>query len=185
MVWKKSLLTVGALAVLLMGISTADAHTRKGTWQLQGGAAFSSSSGDLYGGETRTNFTMSPGVHYFVVDKLMLGARAPVSKTKQGDVSTTSLYFGPAAAYYFGADDATTNPYLGAGVFYRQETFESGGGPVDYSQNGSSIGVMGGMALFLREYLALQPELSVNFESLEGTTGTTFMFGIGLAGFLY
>ena len=185
MMRRNSLLIAGVLAVMLFTLTTAQAHTRSGTWTLQGAAAFSSSNGDLYGDDSRTAFAMSPGVHYFLMDKFALGIEMPLATVKHGDVSRTSMYIGPSAEYYLGDVDATTNPYLGAGIFVRSESLNIDGPGGNVSSNGSDFAFKGGLAVFLREYLAIKPELSLHLESLEEETGTTLQFGVGLAGFLY
>ena len=174
--------------MLLISIGTADAHVRQGTWLLQGTAAFSSSSGDLYGNETLTTFSLSPTVHYFIINKLALGGKLDVVSRSQGNNSNTSLFVGPSVRYFLAKDtDAYLNPYLGAAILLRSMSSETTIGNTTYKSDasGSSIQLSAGLAWFLKEHLALTPELSFNLESLEGNSGTTIMLGVGLAGFLY
>ena len=188
MTWRRTILTVSVLAALLIVAATASAHTREGTWVIQGAASVSSASGDLYGNENATQLSMSPGVHYFIIDKLAIGAEAPVQSFHQGDVTRTSMYIGPSAAYYFGDLDANVHPYLGAGVFvqsYSNKEALGNGLSISDNRTGTSVSFKGGVALFLREYLAISPELAVNLESLDGVSGTSINFGLSLAGFLY
>ena len=176
------------LALLLIGLQTADAHVRKGTWELQGTVSFSSSSGELYNDESLTVFSLSPAVHYFVINKLALGGKLDVVSRSQGNSSNSSLFIGPSVRYFLARDlDAHVNPYLGAAILLRSMSEETtvGNTTYKYDASGSSIQLSAGLAWFLHEHLALTPELSVNLESLEGESGTTIMLGMGLAGFLY
>ena len=185
--WRTFVLGV-TVAVLAISAIQADAHTRKGTWELQGTVAFSSSSGDLYGNETYSVISVAPAVHYFVINKLAIGGKLDILSVSQGDDSRTSLFIGPSVQYFLARDhDAVVNPYLGAAILLRSESTENQVGNVTVSTDasGSAIQLAAGLAWFLREHLALTPELSVNLESLEGNSGTTIMLGAGLAGFLY
>lgn len=188
MKWKTFVLTLGTLSVLLLSIGTADAHVRKATWLLQGTAAFSSSSGDLYGNESLTTISLSPTVHYFIINKLAVGGKLDVVSRSQGNNSNSSLFIGPSVRYFFARDmDATVNPYLGGAILLRSMSSETTVGNTTFKSDasGSSIQIAAGLAWFLKEHLALTPELSINLESLEGNSGTTIMLGVGLAGFLY
>lgn len=177
-----------AIGVLALTSIKADAHVHKKTWILQGTVGFSSSSGDLYGDETMTVVSVAPTVHYAVIDKLALGGVLNILSTDQGNFSRTSFYIGPSLRYFFGENlkhRGTVNPYLGAAVLLRTESFDDGN-PItnDEDRSGSAIQLAGGFAWYLRDALAITPELSINLESLEGESGTTIMLGAGLAGFL-
>lgn len=182
-------LGVMALAVLVLSATSADAHVMKKTWILQGNAAFSSSSGDLYGDDALTVISLAPTAHYTFMDKLALGGKLDLTSRSHGDVSNTSLMIGPSARYFFGKDKdphtGSFNPYLGAAVLLRSMSFDDGNPATnEESQSGSAIQLAGGLAFYLSNTFAITPELSFNLESMEGESGTTIMLGIGLAGFL-
>ena len=143
MKWKTITLTLGTLSVLLISIGTADAHVRQGTWLLQGTAAFSSSSGDLYGNETLTTFSLSPTVHYFIINKLALGGKLDVVSRSQGNNSNTSLFVGPSVRYFLAKDtDAYLNPYLGAAILLRSMSSETTIGNTTYKSDASGSSIL-------------------------------------------
>jgi hypothetical protein len=178
------LIPMSAVALLLALALPASAHIRQGTTVLQGNAFLSSSSGNLYNDNTITTFSLAPAVRYFVIDHFAVGGQMALAYSKQGPAHNTNFELGPSAAYYFGGLDSRTISYLGGSVLFRTFSSESASN-ISTSENGTAISLFGGLAAFLTEHLAVTPELAVNFESLGGNTGTTVMFGVGLAGFLY
>lgn len=110
-----------------------------------------------------------------------------IENVQQGDVSSTSFQLGPSAQYCFGDVDATTIPYMGAGLFYRAISSKNvvNGRTFKTDDSGTSMALYSGLAVLLRAHLAITPEASIVLESLGGNSGTTFQIGIGLAGFLY
>ncbi len=189
MKWQSLLLGMMTLAVLGLFTTQADAHVQKKTWILQGNVSFSSSSGDLYGDDSRTEINLAPTVHYSIMDKFAVGGVMNVGSTRQGDVSSSSLAIGPSARYFFGGDKekhmGSINPYVGGAILLRSESFDDGNPNTnEESQSGSTIQLAGGLAFYLSNTVALTPELSINLDSMEGESGTTIMLGVGLAGFL-
>lgn len=187
---KPWILCLAALLVLSFLTSPAHAMILKKTWILQGTAGFSTSSGDLYGDETRTTFSLSPTVHYTIMDKFGIGGTLDYTNTSHGDASSSGLAIGPSVRYYFGKEVdkrvGTINPYLGGGIFLQSNSYDDGNPNTnEEDQSGSTIQLLGGVAIFLSNTVAITPELSINLESLEDESGTTIMLGIGITGFLH
>lgn len=190
MKWKTVALGMMTVAVLALSATQADAHVQKTTWILQGNIGFSSSSGDLYGDESLTRISVAPTVHYAIMNKFAIGGTLDIGSTSQGDFSSTSFMVGPSVRYFFGGDRdkhmGGVNPYVGAGIMLRSESFDDGNPNTnEETQSGSAIQLLGGLAFYLSNTVALTPELSLNLESMEGESGTTIMLGVGIAGFLH
>ena len=190
MKWRTLVLSMTTVAVLGLCATQADAHVQKTTWILQGNASFSSSSGDLYGDDAITTITLAPTIHYAIIDKLAIGGTLNFGSSSQGDFSSSSFMLGPSMRYFFGGDQEKhmggINPYVGGGIMLRSESFDDGNPATnEETQSGSAIQLLGGVAFYLSNTVALTPELSVNLESMEGESGTTIMLGVGLAGFLH
>ena len=190
MKWRTLFLGMMTVAVMVLGATQADAHVQKTTWILQGNASFSSSSGDLYGGDDITTITLAPTVHYAIMNKFAIGGTLNFGSSSQGDFSSSSFMLGPSVRYFFGGDRdkhmGGINPYVGGGIMLRSESFDDGNPNTnEETQSGSAIQLLGGIAFYLSNTVALTPELSVNLESMEGESGTTIMLGVGIAGFLH
>jgi hypothetical protein len=180
-------LFVAAVLVVSIVSVPAQAMVLKKTWILQGQASFSTASGDLYGDDSQTNIGLSPTVHYTIMDKFAVGGTLDFNSYSSGDVSNSSFGIGPSVRYYFGGEVekrmGTFNPYLGGGIFLKSWSWDNGQN--SDSQSGSTIQVLGGVAFFLSNTVAVTPELSINLDSRDGDSGTRIMLGIGITGFLH
>lgn len=178
--------------VLVVSVLTlpAQAMVLKKTWILQGQASFSTASGDLYGDDSQTNIGLSPTVHYTFMDKLGVGGTLDLGYYSSGDFSSTDIGIGPSVRYYFGKETekkvGSFNPYVGGGIFLKSYSYDDGNPNTDEdSIDGSTIQVLGGLAFFLSNTLAVTPELSINLDSRNSSSGTRIMLGVGLTGFLH
>lgn len=180
--FRSGILALAVFSTVLFGAITLNAQTQKGSFMIAGAASFSSSSGDLYGDETQTQFQIMPGVYHFLADNVAVGGRINYIRVSQGDVSSSALLIGPYAAYFF-QSGPKSSPFVGGGIFLNSSSSKYG----DFSStaNGHTIVLSGGMALFVRPHFAIIPELGINFQELESTSGTTILLGVGLAGFIY
>jgi len=179
----RSIMTVlCALILLTAGAGGAWAQTDKGGLVFMGTASFTTSSGDLYGGNSFTTLELSPRAYYFVADQIGVGGRLGFRNTSTSGFSTSSITFGPDAAYFFKTSSDNLLPFVGAGLFITSTSVSNGHSS---SASGFTFSLHGGLAYLLKEHLSIFPELSLNLENQDSNSGTTIMLGVGLAGFLY
>ena len=149
------------LAVLVMISSFSVAQAKKGDLLLGASSnlKFGSTSsavefqGESYDTGSKTEFSFSPGIGYFVIDGLALGLdvnwESSKEKPEAGDeVKSNQFLIGPFAKYYFGSTNV--KPYLETSF-----GFGSGkSGDQDYSLSGYGFG--GGVALFLNDVVGIE-----------------------------
>jgi hypothetical protein len=171
-----------AVLTVLIGGSMVEAQTDKGTVMIAGSAGFSSSSGDLYGNQTMTQVQFMPAVYGFAADNFAVGGRVNFVYISQGDYDTSTLLVGPALGYFF-PTGSTSKPFVSGAFFYNANTVDLGWG--SSTSKGSTIAFSLGMAFFPKPHFAITSEFGVNFQEIESVKGTTFLVGLGVAGFIY
>jgi hypothetical protein len=176
------LIVICTLSLLTAGAVGALAQTDKGGLVFMGTAAFTTSSGDLYGGSSLTTLELSPRAYYFVADQVGVGGRLGFVNASTSGLSTTSIAFGPDAVYFFKTSSDNLLPFAGAGLFITSASISNGHSS---SASGFTFSLHGGLAYLLKEHLAIFPELSLDLQNQDSNSGTTIMLGVGLAGFLY
>jgi hypothetical protein len=170
------IMAVCALALLTAVAGGALAQTDKGNLVFMGTAAFATTSGD---GST-TVFNLSPRAYYFVADQVGVGGRLGfVTSSTSGLSTTTSIAFGPDAVYFFATPSENLLPFAGLGLFFTHTDIG------DFSSNGFTFSLHGGLAYLLKEHLSIFPEMSVDMATQDSNSSTMVMLGVGLAGFLY
>ncbi len=178
------------LAVLLVGgLSFAQVQQRpldKGTFNVGGAISFTSSSGEFYGDDAISSFSLMPAVRYFVIDGLAVGLDLLLQTNSAGEYTDTTFGIGPTVAYMFDVNSPTFYPYVGAGVVYgsNKQSWDR------YSTTGFIFKFAGGVAFMLNPNLAVLAELGYAIESYkygewDAESGGTFSLSIGLSAFIH
>jgi hypothetical protein len=178
MAGRSNLMVICAVALVLMWLGTASAQVNRGNWIVQGTASFQSLSGKAHGNQTTSIFVLSPRLYYFVADRWAVGGRLALLTASSGGASSTDFMVGPDANYFFKINAADLYPYAGAGLFIASHSDGS-------SQSGFTFALHAGAAYLIKPHLSVQPEMEFDFDNRGSNSGTTFLIGVGLAGFLY
>jgi len=145
-----------------------------------GGFAYNISEGDLYNDTEISEIYTDIFYQRFIIKRAALGIRLDYSHSKMGDLpAVDSFSFGPTAAYFIGAMDDRTLPFVKTGYTFDNNFIGSD------SNSGGTFFIGGGIVLLVSNYLTVYNEISYNFESIEGETGRTILFKIGIGGFWY
>jgi hypothetical protein len=200
---KKIALSTFLAAATIFG---ANAQTSQGTLFFGGGLGFSSSSQKATAksggttvetdGEKSTEFSIVPGVGYFVADKLAIGLDLSVSTSSvktpdpgpgnAGDyekVSGTTFAFRPyARKYWMLADNFGFTGTLGVGVGFGSSKVETKSGNTTVTNDGPKvtnleIGVTPGLVFFPTNKVGL--EANFGFVGYSSTTAKTDLGGGG------
>lgn len=196
---KISLLTI---AILFATAMSSFAQTSKGTLFLGGGLGFTSSNGKStlkFGGTTvesdgvkSTNFSIVPGVGYFVADKLAIGLDLSVNSSSiqipdnndpddYEKTSGTSFGFKPyARKYWMVGDNFGFTGTLGVGVAFGSSKVEEKNGNTTVTNDGPKttdleIGVTPGIVFFPTNKVGL--EASFGFVGYSSSTSKTDLGG--------
>ena len=97
----KILLRLAFSVLVLLFYLNADAQLEKGHLMIGGDAGFRNFS-PKGGSETTSLLTISPGVGYFVIDHLALGARISFINISSDGSTFSSFSVGPFARYFIG-----------------------------------------------------------------------------------
>ena len=158
-------------AVLFSMIAfTSYAQTDKGHYLIGGDLPFSAQLNNV------SSVSLSPQFAYFIVDKFALGGLIYLS-TRGG---YTSYALGPLARYYFETGNAKLKPF--------GQLFLGLGGNSNNYNSSSSSGLTGniaaGLAIFLNEHVALEPNFRVDFDSRTYVQSGTVSLNLGLQVYL-
>jgi hypothetical protein len=99
------------------GVAPAVAPTATGAYGSNGTkeVGFAFSLGYPTASGAKFNFLFIPGFHYFVMDRLSVGATMRIGYIT-GDGGVTVFQFVPGAQYHFNVSGSTLFPYVGAGL---------------------------------------------------------------------
>lgn len=155
--------------------------------QIGGSASFASVDDDNFT-DRRNTVTLNPRLHYFVIERLALGADLNLSYAKlSDDVSARTIGIGPSVTYYFGGPAATAHPYLSIRASIASVRFESGLQDTDGS-NRSASGAAGILTMLSRS-VGISTELFYEtrrqeFDSQEGDSNTIGI-AVGISAFVF
>jgi hypothetical protein len=151
--------------------------------------AFSSSSGELYGDEGLTTFTLGLDVSWFIENGFACGGNGSILYLKQGDSEHTSYGIGPQLAYYFGSNTIPDTikgkvyPYIK--ISYLFNGIESGSS----TTNGGTISGNVGLINMLNEHVGLNIFVQYSSQTYtsgsESESGGVISFGFGITGLSY
>jgi len=144
-------------------VSTTYGQTEQGRYLLGGSLRGQFNKGG--------SFSLAPNFAYFVIDNFAFGGAAQVT-TGNG----TNFAIGPLARYYFNTGSDKIKPFgqLFAGL-------SSNSPEVGSSSTGLAGNVAAGVAFFLNEHVAIEPDLRVDFDTREryDYTSGVISFNIG------
>ena len=124
------------------------------------------------GSETTSLLTISPGVGYFVIDHLALGARISFINISSGGSTFSSFSFGPFARYFIGDTKVFGELSYDFGSV-------SNGNSNSFST--SELKIEAGYAAFINEHVAIEPAFYWSSQSSKGENiGSSFGINIGL-----
>jgi hypothetical protein len=187
---RKKAMVLCLMILLVGGVSFAQVKKRpmdKGTFNVAGGVTFSSSSGDFYGDEADSVFSLTPSARYFIIDGLAVGLDFLLQTNSDGEDSETTVGVGPAVAYMFDVNSPSIYPYVGTGVAFGSYSRSWS----KYTTTALIFKLAGGVAIMVKPNLALLAELGYSIESYnneywdESEGGGTFSFSLGLSAFIY
>ena len=159
-----------ALAALLASAPVVAAGQtpalERGSYALGGSAGFTIQ--DNGAGENAFTFSAVPRVEYFFLDGLALGGHLGLSRSTQGESSSTALYVGPIASYYF-VQGGRAHPFVRALAAYTRRSFSS---PIT-DGSFSSLALTGavGLLYMLSDAVGVDAQLFVRSDRLESGTG--------------
>lgn len=107
------------------------------------------------GGESRTTFTLTPDLGYYIIDDLGLGLSVIYSRTNAGILSLDLLAFNPWARYYI-----YKGLFARAGVQVGSYTIEFDNEEAKSTFSGLDIGA--GYSVWLSSSIALEPIVFLN-----------------------
>lgn len=172
----------------------------KGSIQLEGGIVFNSFSGDMYensNDEGQTFFAVRPGVFYFVIPNLAVGAELDFNTWSQGDANAAEIGIGPKVVYAFNLDKSRTEvkgkiyPFVAAAFLYASRTQNSGvSGAQDFKSSMTRIALGGGAFYMISSAVAISARFVYDIDKWspdEGNSldGAILQFGVGIASFIY
>lgn len=149
---------------------SASAQTDQGHYLIGGDLPFSARLNNGSSIALNANFA------YFLIDNFALGGTVQLS-TGGG---YTDYLIGPIARYYFKTGNDKLKPFLQGALGLR-------GSSSDYGSSTSGLGgnVAGGLAIFLNEHIALEPNVRVDFDSRDGATSSgTVSLNLGIQAYL-
>jgi hypothetical protein len=154
-----------------MIVFSSFAQTDKGHYLIGGDLPFSARLNNGSG------VSLSPQFGYFIVDNFALGGL--ISLNTGGGYTGYAL--GPLARYYFETGNDKLKPFgqlfLGLGGTSRS-------GFYSYSSNGLVGNVAAGLAIFLNEHVALEPNFRIDFDSRTEEPSGTVSLNLGLQVYL-
>jgi opacity protein-like surface antigen len=177
---KKGLL----VAAVLFAALGSKAQINKGQFLAGGTAGFSSSK---YGENKTTNINVTPGVGYFVIDKLAVGAEATYGYAKETSETTvggatvkveskvTSLAFAPFVRYYFLPAAQKVNVFAHGSYGFGSTKVDDGD-----SQSFSAYHIGAGPAFFLTPSVALEATVYYNSSKVKDAPERTNTFGLSV-----
>ncbi len=167
------------LALVLGGAFSLNAQTGQGGIILGGTAGFNTQdSGD----DKVTTVDLNPTIHYFLVDRLAVGAAFNISSLKLGEDKQSSFGFGPSVRYYL-LPHGPAAIFAQAGFEYLNINYHS-----DLIDNASATGFGGGLGadIFLGDHVAVEGILAYNSQKVKDAADRTNGFGlkVGLVAFI-
>jgi hypothetical protein len=189
------------LLTCLVSITSASfSQINKGQWFMGGNAGFNSTNdkgSSMYGKIKSTSLQLSPGVGYFITDKLAAGARISLVNYKEKqkipngnfEHSYTQVILSPFVRYYFLPKTEKLNLFADAGYTYGKIKLKEMYyippivGDLSYMPEGRTNGyyISAGPAIFLTPHTALELTLSYNYNKHKdyNFSKSSFMAGIG------
>jgi len=154
---------------------------------LSGGLSYASAGGNLYDNSScdrliQAQFNSSWA--YFVANGLGVGINLNVSSRIQGEVSSTSLAFGPTIRYFISSNyqpeeiSGKVYPYFSMSFLAKSLLYQSRSEDTSYSGLLCYLG--GGTAIMLTKSVAFNIELGFQVESLDKQIGNSIDFQIGI-----
>jgi Outer membrane protein beta-barrel domain len=169
-------LIIAAIAVLSIGVVSAQEQTKKGKWLIEANTGFGDRVGTTQIGFNSTEFGSSYNVGaeggYFVMDNLAIKAGLGFGgNNPKNDKSTSVFSYKIGAKYYV----INTIPFE---LSYNGVTFSDNNG-----KNPSFLGIQGGYAIFLGNNVSIEPGLRYNYSLLKKEDGgvSAFQFNVGFA----
>jgi hypothetical protein len=162
----KSILLVAFFAMIAF---SSYGQTEQGRYLIGGDLPFSARLNNGSG------VTINPQFAYFIMDNFALGGAIGL----QTGSGYTQYSLGPLARYYFDTGSDKLKPF-------GQVFLGLGGSSGDYyaSTTGLVGNVAGGVAIFLNEHVALEPNLKVDFDSRTGAQSGTVSINLGIQVYL-
>jgi hypothetical protein len=153
----KSLLLVAFFAVVAF---SSYGQTEQGRYLIGGDLPFAAQFNNGSG------VSLSPSFGYFIMDNFAIGGLVNVNSFGGG----TSYALGPLARYYFDTGNDKLKPFGQAFL-----GLKGGGG-----STGLGVNLGGGLAIFLNEHVALEPNLKVDIDTREFYPSGTVSLNLGL-----
>ena len=176
------------ISLFLAVTSTAFTQINKGQFFIGGKISFESikEENSLYDTYQLTNFYISPGTGYFIIDNLAAGLRFDFdtynSKSDNNETHLNSTTISPFIRYYFLPSAKKVNALIDVGYIYNKEKWSSDlyEGYIDKSKG---FNISAGPSIFLTDKIALEFIFGFKYTKSDnyGNTETnTFNSGLGL-----
>jgi opacity protein-like surface antigen len=182
------------LTFLVIICTVSFAQINKGQWLVGGATSFSTNKNDgPYTNRKTSDLKFSPNAGYFINDKLAIGARINLTRTKDEskvepnlESTTTSINLSPFVRYYFLPKTEKLNVFADAGydygrAKYKQTVSSAPGGTLTSKGTSHGYSISAGPSLFLTPNTAVELTLSYNYSKQKDYdyTNKGFMTGIG------
>lgn len=177
--------TITILWICILLSLTAHSQITKGNWMVGGDASFSLNYTHYEYNEILPTHgfrgLISPGVGYFVIDKLAIGLKADlnlqpftnVSGKKETDIS---LNTGPFIRYYFLPADNIINIFGGAAY---EHFFHN------YANPANTYSVFAGPTFFFNSSVAAELLAQLDYFKMQGSEGRTISFKMNVGFQIY
>lgn len=140
---------IGMLFVATAKAGTVELPTVQGHFQASGNFHY------LRTDQSNSDFSVAPGLEYFLVDRISIGAGANLDWNKKNDVTSFSHSLSPMLTWYF----LDLNPL----ELFVHQTVDFGVASKDSHPTGFTTSL--GASIFLNKYVAFAPEITWHYGS--------------------
>ena len=144
-------------------------QTEAGNWLVGGSFGFRTN-------KNNSSFTLLPNAAYFFADNFAAGANLTLDFSKNGNIKTNDIGFGPFVRYYLGK--TPVRPFLTSSIGYLSQSYKTGSAKT--TTNGYNFLAGLGYAAFISEDIAIEGIAAYNytdFKNASSYNGFSLNFG--------
>ena len=149
------------VALLITGITNANAQTEKQDWMVGGSIRLNTS-------KNNTEVAFEPNAGMFVINNLAVGGNLMLDYSKTGNTKVTNFGLGPFARYYF--TNGNVRPIFHGSINYLSQKVKVPGNTS--SNNGINFFFGGGVAIFAGEQASLDILAGYDYTKYKGFEGS-------------
>lgn len=144
-------------------------QTEAGNWLVGGSFGFRTN-------KNNSSFTLLPNAAYFFADNFAAGANLTLDFSKNGNIKTNDIGFGPFVRYYLGK--TPVRPFLTSSIGYISQSYKTNG--TKTTTNGYNFLAGLGYAAFISDDIAIEGIAAYNytdFKNASSYNGFSLNFG--------